>query len=395
MARRRYQKASLFFRNGKRQKVWVGRWREDVIENGKTRRIRRAEVLGTKAELPTRKLALRELESRLAEVNSPSYRARPTATFERFARNWEKKVLPNWKSSSAANARSHNRRYLTPFFGKMQLREVGPESVQQFVSSLRSKVGAKTLRNVVMTLRSVWATAKAWGYVSHDPFERLALPELGRSERFFLTLKEIGSILEAAEEPYRTFYWLLAETGLRAGELCGLRVEDLDLENPAVRVRQSVWRGRTQPPKSAAAYREAAISPELAGHLAGYVRSWRPNSKRLLFATRNGTPWHQDLVVKRHLRPLAEELKITLPKGNGLHAFRHGIATEMDRRGVPLAVRTRRLGHSDVRMTLGTYTHAISEDERKFIGELGRILDPNGPKIEVQQVVESQKPFVN
>jgi len=177
--------------------------------------------------------------------------------------------------------------------------------------------------------------------------------------------------------------------------LCGLRVEDVDTGNCVVRVRQSVWRGRTQSPKSRAAYREAAISPELAAHLEGHKQAWRPNSRRFLFATRKGTAWHQDLLVKRHLRPLAEELKLTLPKGNGLHAFRHGIATEMDRRGVPLAVRTRRLGHSDVRLTLGTYTHAISEDERKFVSELGKILDPNGPKIEVQQAEQPQQKFLN
>lgn len=395
MARRRFQRASLIYRAGKRRKVWVGRWREDVIENGQVRRIRRSEVLGTVVELPTRKLALRELETRLVEVNDPAYRARPTASFERFARSWEAKVLPNWKPSSAANARSHLSRHLTPFFGKMQLREIGPEVVQQFVSLLRLKVSAKTLRNVSMTLRSLWGTAKAWGYIKHDVFDGVVLPELARNERFFLSLKEIQSILSAVKEPHRSFYWLLAETGLRAGELCGLRVEDVDLENSVVRVRQSVWRGRTQSPKSPAAYREAAISPELAAHMKAYLQTWRPNSRRLLFATRNGTPWHQDLVVKRHLRPLAEALKITLPKGNGLHAFRHGIATEMDRRGVPLAVRTRRLGHSDVRLTLGTYTHAISEDERKFVSEVGRILAPNGLKTQTQQVVQAQQQYLN
>jgi predicted esterase len=61
----------------------------------------------------------------------------------------------------------------------------------------------------------------------------------------------------------------------------------------------------------------------------------------------------------------------------------------------PLAVRTRRLGHSDVRLTLGVCTHAIGEDERKFVSELGKILDPNGPKIEVQPSSQVQQPFLN
>ena len=53
----------------------------------------------------------------------------------------------------------------------------------------------------------------------------------------------------------RTFYWLAVETGMRAGELCGLRVNDFDLERGLVSVRQSVWRGKFQSPKSENAVR--------------------------------------------------------------------------------------------------------------------------------------------
>ncbi len=56
-------------------------------------------------------------------------------------------------------------------------------------------------------------------------------------------------ILANAEEPYRTFYWLAAELGLRAGEICGLRLEDLDLEVGLVHVRQSAWRGNYKSPR--------------------------------------------------------------------------------------------------------------------------------------------------
>lgn len=61
---------------------------------------------------------------------------------------------------------------------------------------------------------------------------------------------EIRSILAAASEPYRTFYGLLAETGLRVGELCGLTVEDVDLERAILQVRQSAWRGKLGDPKT-------------------------------------------------------------------------------------------------------------------------------------------------
>ena len=59
--------------------MWVGRWRDDVIEDGRVRRIERSEVLGAKSEVPTKRLAFRELEKRLAVVNNPRYRARPNS----------------------------------------------------------------------------------------------------------------------------------------------------------------------------------------------------------------------------------------------------------------------------------------------------------------------------
>ena len=57
------------------------------------------------------------------------------------------------------------------------------------------------------------------------------------------------AIIREASEPYRTVYGLAAETGLRAGELCGLTLDDLDFERRLLFVRQSAWRGRVGDPK--------------------------------------------------------------------------------------------------------------------------------------------------
>jgi integrase len=86
----------------------------------------------------------------------------------------------------------------------------------------------------------------AWGYVAHDPFDGLVLPKRGLVQTFTFSLDEIKCILDAASEPYKTFYAILAETGIRGGEICALRVRDLDLEDAVIYVRQSVWRGQLQ-----------------------------------------------------------------------------------------------------------------------------------------------------
>src|SRR5581483_12398944 len=93
MARRRYQKGSLKQVDNK----WVGRWREDVLVNGQLKRINRKEVLGTLKDYPTKRLAQRALDSRLAPINSPTYRARPTITIEEFWKKWESNVVQQYK----------------------------------------------------------------------------------------------------------------------------------------------------------------------------------------------------------------------------------------------------------------------------------------------------------
>ena len=367
LARRRYQRGSLYLRKGKRRTVWVARWLGDVIEGGRVRRVHHREVLGTTDDFPTRALAARELDRRLAVVNSPNYRARPTATFQEFAARWESMVLTQHKPSTQSTIRSQIRKYLVPFFGGYQVRAIQTEDLQRLLSSVRRS--PKTVRNLFGTFRMMWKSARAWGYVAHDVTEVITLPPRRRARTSFFTLQEVQRIIAAAVEPYRTFYWIAAETGLRAGELCGLRVEDLDLQSSLLCVRQSVWHGRIQSPKTENAYRSIALSLELAEHLRVFILEWQPNQRRLLFATRNGKPWDANLLVKRKLRPLLLSLGIG---AGGLHAFRHANSSMMDRWGVPLKVRMQRLGQSDPRLTLGTYTHVVSEDDARIASQFGK-----------------------
>jgi integrase len=126
----------------------------------------------------------------------------------------------------------------------------------------------------------------------------VVLPKRHRVAQRSYTLDEIQRILEAAQELERTLYCLAAETGMRGGELCGLQVTHFDLERGLVRVNRSVWRGKIQSTTSEHPDRCIALSPQLLYHLAEYLRRWKPNEKGWLFATRNGTPLDQNLIVK-------------------------------------------------------------------------------------------------
>lgn len=338
------------------------------------------EVLGTLENYPTRKLALRALEARLSTINSPTYRARPTATFSDFAKRWDATVLCQHKPSTQSAVRSQLRKWLLPALGSCALKDLDGQTVQAFIS--RCNTNPKTIRNLVATLRMMWNSARAWGYVAHDPFDGLVLPKRGLVHTFTLSLEEIRSLIHSASEPYRSFYMILAETGIRGGEICALRTGDLDLDKAVIHVRQSVWRGKLQTVKSRKGNRRFPISAQLVEHLHVFLRTWRPNALALLFATANGTPWDHSLVRKRKFHPLL--IKLGIPQC-GFHAFRHGNATLLDQIGTPMAVRLNRLGHAELQTTMG-YTHAVTADERKTADELGKILHVNARNEEVKNL---------
>ncbi len=361
-----------------------------MLVDGKEVRRNVQEFLGTKRDYPTSKLALRALQDRLATINSLAYRARPTALFAQFATRWESDVVPQFKPSTATNCRLQLRKWLVPFFGQHELKDIDGQLVQQFVSVVSRKVAPKTVRNLVVTLRSIWRSARAWRYVAHDPFDALVLPRPNPTQRFFFSAEDVQRIISAAKEPHRTFYGLLAELGLRCGELCGLTLDDIDLKRGLVIVRQSAWRGKIGSPKTPNSVRVLDLSPEAIAHLTEFLQSWRPNPSRLLFSTRNGTPWDANLLCKRHFHPLLRRLGIDVPRGNGFHALRHANSTLMDRFGIPLKVRQDRLGHVDSRMTLGVYTHSAGEDSKRAARELGAVVWGCVPGIPYVNVRESK-----
>lgn len=370
MARRRFQRGSLILR-GKRNPVWVARWRVDVVgPDGKVERRRPTEVLGTKRQFPTQKLALRELERRLAPVNDPSYRAKREDTFEQFVEFWKAHVLSKRKPSTQYSIKSQLKNHLVPRFGKMKLQDIHWRDLQEFVTDCT--LAPKSCRNLILSFQMVWKSAKAADYVTHDPLNDLALPSSPPPKPFFYTAEEAKAIIREAEGQFKTAFWLAAETGVRPGELCALKIEDLDLERGIIHVRRSVWRTIFITPKTANAIRDLAISDNLTEHLQVYLKTWKPNADNLLFISKCGGPLHPCSVRRDVLIPICTKLGI---QAKGLKAFRHCSATMMDQAGVPMKVRQERLGHAPgTKVTMVHYTHSVAGDARMAATAVGSML---------------------
>ena len=208
--------------------------------------------------------------------------------------------------------RGHLTNHLLPFFGTRQVRELTTRDIDAFLSKLT--VSRKTKKNVFSTLKLILKQGRAWGNVRENIWE--AVKKIGKSETEVRAYAdaEVQGILSRSTGAKRLFYWLAVETGMRAGELCGLRVCDVDPFRKLVRVRQAVWRGKFQTPKTKNAIREIPIPVQIVDALRVQIGS---REVGFVFATKNGTPWNADLLLKRHLR---KKLKVV---DGHLHMFRH------------------------------------------------------------------------
>lgn len=374
LARIRYQKGTIEpLATG-----WRLRWRDDEVQDdGSIKRVQRKMLLGTYDELPTKPLARRAADRVLGRLNALDYVPGRTATVATFAEQWEREVLPTMKPSTQASARSHLRAHILPRVGALPLEAVQPQRAQALATDLLvGGVSRKTVKNVLMTLGSVLRTAREWGY-SAGTLGRVKLPPAPPDDARVFTIEEATAIIEAAAEPWRTLFLTAALTGLRLGELLGLRWGDVDLGARTIAVVQSVWQGKLQTPKTARSVRHVPIPGVLADALAHHRARWRPNDLNLLWANRNGGPVCADNLRARVLKPLLARLGIAPA---GFHAFRHLQGTLLVATGANAKIAQAQLGHSDVRTTLQLYAHVIQDDHRKAVESVAARLRPVAPR---------------
>jgi integrase len=380
MARRRYQQGRIFTRGKNHRRVYVGRWREDVVEpDGTTRRVERSVVLGTITDLRTLKNAQRAFEPFLAKVNAVDYRPGKFAKIGDFAKVWEREVLAHKKPSSVKAAESHLRTYIRPWLGEVRLEEFTAQAQQNFVTRLSQRVSRKTVVNVLSTIGSMIGTAKKWGYLCQPVVMReLALPteELRKHARFY-SAEDVRRMIAVARQPYRTMFAIAAMCGLRVGEVVALQKCDLDFINRLIHVERSAWYGRVQTLKSKSSRADVVMPEALLTLLQEYLATWKTNPEGFLFLNRNGRPYAANKVVEYGLWPVLDRLK--LPRG-GMHAFRHAHASLLMDVGAPATVTKEQMRHSDARITLGVYGHVIGDAQREAVDKVGEILRPDAPK---------------
>ena len=187
-------------------------------------------VLGETARV-SRRAALATLQPFLDRVNiAPPPLPKSGKSLLEAVADWRIHIAPNLKRSTVRAAESHLKQHIIPHLGTLRLSEFTVKVVQAFSTGLIPGRTRKTVENVLQTLFSILQTARRFGSAVRAVSRAdIVLPNGGvsREVRFF-DAEQVGKIVAAAKELYSAMFAVLGMTGLRAGEMLGLKVSDLD-----------------------------------------------------------------------------------------------------------------------------------------------------------------------
>lgn len=264
------------------------------------------------------------------------------------------------------------RLHVEPSFGGTPLTKLRPLHIEELYRALRRRgLSGTTVLQVHRVLHAAFNQAVKWQLLDRNPADAVKAPRKSTQETPSLTAEKIPKLLDAVGGHLVELPTLIAlGTGMRLGEVLGLRWQDVALDSATARVRQTLQvTMEFDTPKSHRSTRTISLPAFLVDALKRYRKS--QNERRLML----GEAWHEfDLICERGdghpLRPdtISKQFR-TVAKANGLditfHGLRHTHASLMLAAGADLKVTSSRLGHSSISITADLYTHIASEQDRR------------------------------
>jgi integrase len=277
------------------------------------------------------------------------------------------------KASTVENIESAVRVHLGPFFQGRSLDRIDGSEVEAFVSAKRREgLSTKSVLNYLSILHGLFEFGIRKGWAPANPVKQIEKPERPdpNSDIRFLDDADLEALLAAENDDalgptLRTLYLTAAMTGLRQGELLGLRWRDIDWTAARVRVRRNWVRGEYGSPKSRRSSRSVPLADRVAGELDRHFKSSSfQGDDDLVFA-------HPDLSTPLDRSRLLKRFKAALKRAGvrevRFHDLRHTFGTRMAGAGVPMRTLQEWMGHRDIKTTLIYADYAPSEHEAAWV----------------------------
>jgi integrase len=375
MARRRgNQEGSIYKRSS-------GNWQAQVSIDGR----RLAKTFSSRLECQT---WLQEISARKGKGLTFK---RAKITYSDFVREWFEVAKAKLRPATVYQYEWALRLYLFPEIGSITLSDITPVVVQSFYSKLFNRgVSNRTVQAVHAILRRSLHVAERQGLLLSNAAKAVDMPSYEKPEMAVLSDNQVRSLLAVADKTQMGLLIQLAvTTGMRKGELLGLKWCDVDWATSTVKVQRQLQRVARKglllvPPKTTRGTRSVHVGSEtlrkLMNHHEGMSKRFPSVSELTVFCSSIGTPMEP--------RNLLREFKALLKK-SGLpnvrfHDLRHTAASIMLSNGMPVIKIARQLGHAKASTTLDIYGHIIPGLEVESVERIDALLNPTAA--ELQQI---------
>lgn len=347
--------------------VWCFRWREAGPDG---RRVHRRIVLGSADDLKSVASARKLVLGLRREINVNDIRMRmESITLANLSRHYQQRELvdrnPRISYSTKRIYAGYLKRWIEPRWGSYALSSIRAVEVELWLKNLDLAPGSRCkIRNVMSLL---FNHGRRHDLCERNPIEWVRQSAKRRTSPDILTTSEVQGLLANLRFRERTLVLLAVTTGLRRSEIFALKWKDVDVQLlKQIHVTRSIVQNVVGICKTKSSQKPVPAHDDLVEAL----QQWRGQTsykspEDWLFASpahQGRWPYLAQQIMRLHILPVARKLGIN--KRIGWHTFRHTYSTLLRSTGAELKIMQELLCHSTIRVTLDTYTQAVTPEKR-------------------------------
>ncbi|GCE18570.1 site-specific integrase [Dictyobacter kobayashii] len=277
--------------------------------------------------------------------------------------------------------------HVLPTLGKVKLQRLTPQHLQLLYNQkLEEGYAPQTVKHIHRVLHKALGDALKWQLVIRNVCDAVTAPRVPRKEMQALSGEQARQFLDAAKgDPLETLYVLALTTGMRQGELLALKWEDVDLAIGTLQVKRTITRlvnkGFTvSEPKTARSRRHIHLTQMAVESLQQHrIRQQKArlvagpawSEQGWIFCNAIGGPIDVSNMIRRSFRPILVKAELPIIR---FHDLRHSVASLLLASGIHVKIVQELLGHSQVSITLDTYSHVLPSLQKEAIGSLDTLL---------------------
>lgn len=304
------------------------------------------------------------------------YKLLRQTNFEEVAKKWLEMKRNSIKESTYYNYMFIVDKYLMPTLKKVSLKKLIDYNYNNFIQELKTNLSVKTVRDITNVLKSILKYSQD-EYKCSINLKTINMPKLNVVKIKVLNKREKGKLERYClkENSLRSLGVVLClYTGLRIGELCALKWEDIDLEERAIYVRKTLQRVYMEKdnnskiiinsPKTTTSIRKVPINNKLYEILKPLKKEYKNED---FFLTGSSEKYIEPRNYQYMFKFILSESKV---KPYKFHILRHTFATYCIEVGMDAKSLSEILGHSNVNITLSRYVHSSDKIKKKFLEKL-------------------------